>query len=196
MEAKTDADYDRIADLLAATELSASPAEAHGILCGLICGGDPNPKETWLAQLFADTSTGAQSVDLIATESRRDLEEVAERAIEEIEGPGLGLSMLLPPDEHPLAERATGVYDWVRGFLFALGLQGIAESDLSDHTREIFSDFTDLTRMDLNDMEDDEENADALTEISEYIWVAAMLVYEERVTGPAERKARPARGKA
>lgn len=195
MEAKTDADYDRISDLLAATELSASPAEAHGILCGLICGGDPKPKETWLAQLFAGTSTGAQTVDLIETEGRRDLEQLADRALEEIGGPGLGLTMILPPEDDPLEARATGVYDWARGFLFALGLLGISESDLSDHTREIFSDFTDLTRMDLSDLEDDEENADALTEITEYIWVAAMLIYEERVTGPAERKARQARGR-
>ncbi len=88
--------------------------------------------------------------------------------------------MLLPDDDRPLVERATGLYDWVRGFLFAFGVLGVPERDLSAQTREIVRDFTDLTRMDLDDLEDHQENEEALTEVTEFIRVAAMLIHEER----------------
>ena len=73
------------------------------------------------------------------------------------------------------------MYDWCRGFLYGLGLAGISDRDLSEQTREVFHDFTEVTRLDLAGLEEGEDNEDALTEIVEFLWVAAMLVYEERV---------------
>jgi uncharacterized protein len=72
----------------------------------------------------------------------------------------------------------------VRGFLFAFGVLGISERDLSDETREIFRDFVELTRMDLASLHEGEDNENALAELIELVWVAAMLVYEERVAAP------------
>jgi hypothetical protein len=60
-------------------------------------------------------------------------------------------------------------------------LAGLSERDLSEQTREVFRDFVDMTRLDLEDLADGEDNEDALMEIVEFLWVAAMLVYEERV---------------
>lgn len=194
MEAVTYIDYDRIGRLLESSALSPTPGEAHGILCGLICGGDSDPRRTWLDQLLpkssADADADADASDLLAAEARTGLDALAEHTLDEIHSPGLGFSLLLPDDSRPLAERATALYDWVRGFLYALGLLGVSERDLSEHTREIFRDFADLTRMDLDALEEVEENEDALTEITEFVWVAAMLVYEERVVAPQEKQAR------
>jgi uncharacterized protein YgfB (UPF0149 family) len=184
-EAALDTEYERIAQHLAASELSPSPGEAHGILCGLICGGAADPQRAWLEQLLpgsAGAAAGSEYADAAA-----GLALLAGRTLGEIEGPGLGFAVLLPDDSQPLAERATALYDWVRGFLFALGVLGVSEQDLTDQTREIFRDFADLTRMDLDDLTDDSGNEDALTELTEFVWVAAMLVYEERVAAPKER---------
>ena len=139
-------------------------------------------------------------MDLLAPDARAGLDALAAATLDDIHGPGIGFELLLPDDSRPLVERATGVYDWVRGFLFALGVQGIREQDLGSETREIFRDFTDLTRMDLGALAArepdgeaageaavDEGDEDALTEITEFIWVAAMLVYEERVAAPGAR---------
>ncbi len=184
MSASTDIDYDQAGQWLAASELSPSPGEAHGMLCGLICGGDKTAEETWLDQLLPDVGPD----DLPAREAREGLRLLARHTHDRIEGPGLGFSPLLPPDTRPLAERASALYDWVRGFLYALGLQGVSENDLSDQTREVFRDFIDLTRMDLDALDDSESNEEALTEVSEFVWVAAMLVYEERVAARQEAR--------
>lgn len=134
-------------------------------------------------------SSGAQPADLLVSEARSGLSGLAEWTLEEIQGPELQLSLLLPAESTPLRERATALYDWVRGFLFALGVLGIGEHELSDQTREIFHDFSDLTRLDLASLEESEDNEAALTEVAEFVWVAARLIHHERVLDPTDRAA-------
>ncbi len=183
-EAPTDIDYEGVRSLLEASDLSPSPGEAHGILCGLICAGDPHPADTWLDQLLP--AAHAEAADLLAAEARAGLAALAERTLAEIQGPGLGFTLLLPDESGPLVERATAVYDWVRGFLFALGVLGVGERELSEQSWEVFRDFSELTRLDLGALDEGEDNEAALTELSEFVWVAAMLLYHERVLEPAE----------
>jgi uncharacterized protein YgfB (UPF0149 family) len=186
----TDIDYPTTARLVADSRLSVSASEAHGILCGLICGGDPDPRPTWLDLL--QLPPPAAEGDVLARERQQGLDALAHETLEQIHGAGVGLSLLLPDEDQPLRERATGVYDWVRGFLFSLGVLGISERDLSEQTREIFGDFTDLTRMDLDALDEGEGDEEALSEIIEFVWVAAMLVFEERVSAPRECPRGPA----
>ena len=193
-EAATDIEYDRIGQLLTASALSPTPGEAQGILCGLICGGSPDPTRAWLDQLLPvsgpsqDRDQDGPARDLLEQEARSGLGELARHTLEQIQGPRRGFDVLLPEDSRPLAERATALYDWVRGFLFALGVLGVSERDLSEQGREVFRDFVELTRMDLDDLDDDEDNEKALTELVEMVWVAAMLVYEERAASRREAK--------
>lgn len=125
--------------------------------------------------------------DLLAAEAREGLARLADWTLGEIQGPAMGFTVLLPDDTVALEERATALYDWVRGFLFALGLLGIEEADLSRQAREVLNDFTQLTHLDLDALDDAEENEAALTEIIEFVRVAAMLLYQERVMDPAPR---------
>jgi len=153
------------------------------MLCGLICGGSAAPESAWLDLLLpvpplnpdADATQG-QAVQ----PARAALGRLARRTLERIAGPGLDFPLLLPDDSRALAERATALYDWVRGFLFSIGVLGLAERDLSAQAQEVLRDFADITRLDLNQLQEDEENESALTELTEFVWVAAMLIYEER----------------
>lgn len=191
-EAATDIDYDRIGQRLRTSALSPTPAEAHGLLCGLVCAGAPDPGSAWLDQIFAagepapDEPAEETSAEPSAPEARAGLEALARHTLEQIQGPGIGLDLLLPDDSRPLAERATALYDWVRGFLFAFGLLKVSERDLSGQTREIYRDFVELTRRDTDSLDEGEENENALAELIEMVWVAAMLFYEER--GAAHRE--------
>ena len=44
--------------------------------------------------------------------------------------------------------------------------------------------------MDLDDLEDSEENESALTDVTEFVWAAALLVHAER-TGAGDKAALP-----
>ena len=168
---------------LESSALSPSPSEAQGILCGLICGGDPQPTQTWLQQLVPVADDAGS--DLLASEARAGLAQLADRTLDDIEGPARGFTVLLPDETVPLEERATALYDWVRGFLFALGVLGVRPGNLSGEAQKVLGDFTQLTYLDLNALDEGEENEAALTEITEFVRVAAMLLYEERVLEPA-----------
>jgi yecA family protein len=169
-------DYQDLNGRLGVSELSPSAAEAHGILCAMMCSGDPEAEELWIAELLA----GADDADLLTQECRRSLQDLAERTREEIASTQIGFTPLLPDESAPLADRAVGLYDWSRGFLYGLGLARVDASRLSEVAREAFGDFAAITRLDLDDLEDTEDNERALTELTELVRVAAALVYEEQ----------------
>ena len=180
-EVATNIDDDRLARYLAAGALCATPSEAHGILCGLICGGDADAESTWLRQLGSESDAS----DPPTEEGREALSALARLTREELEASDFALTLFLPDDTRPLAERAMALYDWVRGFLYAWGTLDHTGAESSPEIREILRDFTDVTRMDLDGLDDDEQNEEALTEVSEFIRVAAMTIYQERVVARA-----------
>ncbi len=174
-------DDHRLAGYLAASAICPSPSEAHGILCGLICGGAADPEAAWLSQLRPESEAG----DLLIEEGREALSDLARQTFDELQSSEFGLTLLMPDDARPLVERATALYDWVRGFLYAWGTLDRTDAEPSAEIREILRDFTDVTRMDLNQLGDDEQNEEALTEVSEFIRMAAMLIHQERVLARA-----------
>jgi len=176
-------DYQELNGRLGVSELSPSAAEAHGILCAMMCAGGPEAEELWIAELLA----GADDADLLTRECRRSLQDLAERTRGEIASTQIGFTPLLPDESAPLVERAVGLYDWSRGFLYGLGLSGMDASRLSEETREAFDDLASLTRLELGDLEDSEDNERALMELAEFVRVAAALVYEEQETPQEQR---------
>jgi uncharacterized protein YgfB (UPF0149 family) len=186
-------DYDQLGRLLAVSELSPSAAEAHGLYCGLLAAATPHndPEPRWLAELLpsavpaeAGASPGLghgqpHQHQTAVDECRLLLHELAAHTRAQIDGPAFGIELFLPADDRPLRERAVGVHEWTRGFLFGLGLAGVDAARLAPQTREAFDDLLEVTRMDLNDLDDDEANEQALSDVTEFIRVAAMLLYED-----------------
>lgn len=186
LEVATDIHHEQVGHYLEASVLSPTASEAHGMLCGFICGGAGAPEQRWLDQLLPKTAADDLSLDT----ARDALRALATQTQAGILSPDLDFSLLLPDPGAPLAERATALYDWVRGFLYALGLIGASDHALSAQTIEILRDFTDLTRMDLDDLEDSEDNEAALSELSEFVWAAALLVHAEQ-TGQSDESNQP-----
>lgn len=190
-------DYDDLGRLLAVSELSPTAAEAHGFYCGLLAAAPPqrgdDPESRWLSELLtpsADTDVRAspdpnqnrsspERQYAAIDQCRALLHDLAAHTRAQINGPALGFELFLPPDDRPLRERAVGVHEWTRGFLFGLGLAGVDAGQLAPQTREAFDDLLEVTRMDLDDLDDDEANEQALSDVTEFIRVAAMLLYED-----------------
>lgn len=171
-------DLERVERRLASADLELSGSEAHGVICGLLCTGQPDTLDGWLAELFPPPADD----EGLADDCQRTLRLLCEATQEAIEGPGLGFSPLLPDDDRPLRQRAAGVCDWCQGFLYGVGLAGVAtEQTLSDHAREALQDMSDIMRMDLDALEEDEESEESLMQVTEFLRVAVRLVYEELV---------------
>lgn len=168
--------YHQLAEGL--VDCSFTPAEAQGVLCGLLCRDSEDPIGRWLAELLGD-QPGAAPI-------RGRLADAGERTLAELGGGELALTLWLPDDEQPLGERAEGVFDWGRGFLYGLGLAGVAPEELSPVMREILADIIALTELDLDEMAPDEQNERALTEIVEFIRVAAMHAFGDCAARPTD----------
>jgi uncharacterized protein YgfB (UPF0149 family) len=157
--------------------LKLGAAESHGVFCGLLCGGSDDPESLWLAELLQDHD----SLDLLVGECADGLRDLARQTRDDIEGPGMGFSPLLPAENQPLSARAAALRDWCRGFLYGLGVSGTAERQLSAETLEAVNDMVGISRLDVELVSSSEADEESYAELCEFVWVAAMLVYEERV---------------
>ena len=180
MSATSDYAYSELVQGLEESTLNASPAEAHGLLCGLLCAGATDAETLWGRELFTQGEPGPQLLDLPPS-----LRTLADRARAEMEGEDLALTLVLPEEDSPLRERAEGLYDWARGFILGLGLAGLKAEAISDQAREVLGDLVEITRLDLEGLDglevgvDGDEEEGALMELQEFLWVAARLLHEE-----------------
>ena len=168
-------EHERVERRMASADLEISASEAHGMLCGLLCG-NRDPRELWFTELFETT----EEADLLERECRQVLCVLYSQTREVLEGEGLALTPLLPEDTRSLTTRAEAVCDWCRGFLYGLGLTGISEdTPMSDDSREALHDMSEITRMDLSSLVESEEDEDSLMHVTEHIRVASTLIYVE-----------------
>jgi len=151
-------------------------AEVHGLLCGLLCARSPRSEEIGLSEVLGKGAGADLSL-------RTALLEMLANARTALETPGLTLAPLLPAEDRPLRERVAGIYDWSRGFVYAIGLAQVDLDELGRAAREAVEDLIAITQLDLDGLEDDEAHEEALMEVAEFIPVAAMLVYEECAAG-------------
>ena len=168
--------YQQLNDQGRSVGLEVYAAEGHGIFCGLLSGGSKDPEGIWLGELLAELDPQ----DLLVVECVEALRDLARGTREEIEGPEMGFSLLLPGDGQALSVRANALRDWCRGFLYGMGLSGTGEGQLSADTLEAVNDMIDISRLDVELVSSSEQDEEAYAELCEFVRVAAMLVYEER----------------
>lgn len=169
--------YEELQQKLASANASAEAAEVHGVICGVISANCPLPPG-WFDELFDQAEEG----DLLVNEGKSLVESLYRKTLEQVEGAGMGMQLLMPSDAVAIPGRARALTEWCQGFLYGVGLSGQqATEKLSTEAREAIEDITNFTRMDitaLGDAENAEEEEDALMEIIEFLWVAAMLIRE------------------
>ena len=159
--------------------LGVGAAELHGGLCGWIAGGGATGPD-WVARVLADDA-------LPAVPAGSPLARLAAASAGQFEDRGFGFELLLPDADSTLGERSGALFDWCRGFLGGFGLAAGQDPPLSDEGREALADLARLAAATPQD-EGDEEDEDALTEIEEFVRVAALLLHGDCVLGPRHRQ--------
>jgi uncharacterized protein YgfB (UPF0149 family) len=189
------ADFDEVAQCLAALGAAWEPAEAHGAFCGMACCSGSAALVDWLRELAPEAAAG----DVLAAERRSLLQRVAADTLLKLEAGQLAFELLLPASGSPVAARTAALAHWCHGFMHGLMTAGNpdtgrhGESLDSDVVREILEDFSAITRVATDADTGDEADA-ALAELNEYVRVAVQLIYEETHSLRAGRAAavRPA----
>jgi len=168
-------DFDQLANLLIDEgALAYSPSELHGVIVGQIAAG----------QRFDQVSLAAfciQQLDidgLAQSDSKKQLNLLYSDVLKQLESSSFELVLLLPDDEHSLAQRAEQLGFWVTGFLAGFGL-GVGQGDLKLGTeaQESLGDLVQISQIESDS--DSEEDEGLLMEVEEYVRMAAMLLFTE-----------------
>lgn len=176
-------DYDQVQRSLDALRLPLSAAELHGALCGSLCAGAELTPRGWLAFVLSDGDLDGAADDGSALAS------LYQAASAQLAGDVMDFDfdLLLPDDGKPVSERGPAMVDWCQGFLGGFGLVPAPGQALSEEADEALQDLAKIAASDLN-YDDTEADEDALIEVCEYIRVAAVLLYNERVVSRRARQ--------
>jgi uncharacterized protein YgfB (UPF0149 family) len=174
-------DYAEASAELARLQLGVEAAELHGSLCGYLSGGAEVPgRAAWLAQVMSDPELGP-----VERDSALDRLFVATEAL--IESADFGFDLLLPDEEAPIGERGDALLGWCRGFLGGFGLAAGRDPPLSEDGADALRDLAKMAASELT-YEDPEGDEEALSEVAEFVRVAALLLHGDCVMGPRHRK--------
>ncbi len=167
--------YSRFDQALESIGLDQGASETHGVICGLICAGTTQAHVEWIESLFHDRP----SDDLLVREARQMLGQLYIASRDQMADEGLEFALLLPEDAATLAERAQALVNWCEGFLYGLGMAGVAEQQLVGDAKEALNDISEFTRLDLDTLDEGESNESAFMELQEFLRVATLLIREE-----------------
>lgn len=182
--------YRAFAELLAASGAEATPAEAHGVVCGALCAGVPcSAMEQWLPYLGLDSEEPGE----LAGRAREALGALCELAESRLRGEEFAFEPLLPADSESIDARAEAIARWCRGFVLALlDLGGHDVDRLPGDAAEIVRDMMAIGELESDDGEGDAAER-AFEELHEYLRVGVQLVYEE-LNGARDAGGHPAGG--
>lgn len=168
--------YKAVKNVFEHLDALVSPAESHGLLCGIICSGKSTELDaaSWAVSALAGSKKD-QAIDAAEASVLEDLFEVT---FKKIEGMELDFALLLPPDEEEMSVRAKELGHWCHGFVSGLSLGGFTASKLqSEDSKEALARFQEISEIEYDHIDIDEEDEVAYFEVSEYVRMAVLMIF-------------------
>jgi uncharacterized protein len=172
---------DEVAEAARALDLGATAPELHGALCGWLAGGGEDTI-AWPARVLADAGVRSPAPGSA-------LDQLRKATVAQLGDGDFSFQLLLGEDDQPLRQRAQALFDWCRSFLGGFGLASGAQPPLSEEGAEALQDLARLAGASVDDIDEDEDEDDAaLSELEEFVRVAALLLHGDCVLGPRHRR--------
>ncbi|UYM13969.1 UPF0149 family protein [Endozoicomonas euniceicola] len=163
--------FDELADRLVELGGGSHPSELHGLLCGLLAGGERPGVEAWQRQVAG--MLGDEPLDEV---SLQHFAVMYESTRSQLERGDFGIQVLLPDDEESMEQRTEALGLWCHGFLSGFG-ESAANKQLSDDLNGILHDFSEIAQIQESDESDETERF--FLEVSEYVRMALLNVFAE-----------------
>lgn len=155
---------------LKANQMPVTAAELQGFLTGLIVGNVA--EKDWQTKLFEMTNESEIYPTELLKEVSQNFRQLKKSLMDFSD---FNFSLTLP--EEDLFARIEALNQWVNHFLLGLG---VVQNNLDQETGDIgeaLDDLQDIARLSYDEEEDQEELAEALEEIIEYVRTLVMLFY-------------------
>lgn len=151
--------------------IGINATELHGFLSGLICGGLKD--QSWLPLLY-QFSNDNHAYPTALIQPITEIYEQIGKTLGDVEG--FDFELGLTEDESVFA-RADSLSDWANQFLLGLGLVQAELDKEKGEIGEAVDDLQDICQLGYEEDDNEEELAEALEEIIEYVRTIAMLFY-------------------
>ena len=165
--------FEQAASLLEQHEVMATPAEMHGVLCGLLCGGVALDADSWQGEfnsLVIDGYTFAAPI-------RQWLDGLFQQTLQALLSQS-GLSLLLPDDEEPMPVRLACLTEWTQAFLAGFAVMQRELGGISAELQEMIEDLSNITQLDTDGEVADEDESSYLV-LYEHLKLAVMMAFDE-----------------
>lgn len=164
--------YDTLGQLLNQQGVGLTPAEMHGLISGMLCGG--NNDASWQTLLHELTNEG-----LAFSKNLSDaLGQMHGATGETLEDDGFNFQLFLPSEDASVFDRADALAGWVNHFLLGLGVTQPGLDKVKGETGEAIDDLRSIAQLGYDEDEDQEELEMSLEEVIEYVRVAALLCHD------------------
>ena len=165
--------YNALASALSQQGVGMTPAEMHGLLSGILCGGNKDASwKTKIHDLANDGMAFSQSLS-------QPLQALHENLSNTLEEEGFMFQLMLPEDDDiTVFDRADALAGWVNHFLLGLGVTQPKLDTVTGETGEAIDDLRTIAQLGYDEDEDQEELEQSLEEVIEYVRVAALLCHE------------------
>jgi len=177
--------YYELEEKLDSAAAASGAAEAHGVLCGIICTGGKVSRESWLDHLLGEGNT----LSAAAQGCSELLEGLQAEILRQFNDDLLRFALLLPGDDASLLQRTQALSGWCAGYLYGLALGGMREDAVfPGDLGEVIKDFYEISNADFVADPTDEENEAAYMEIMEYVRMSVLLMHEELQSVPTSTR--------
>lgn len=165
-------EYYGFVEAIASLALHISVSELHGLLCGYLCAGVPHQGESYIRALLNNKKDEESRNALLALFSLYSISQ------QQITNYDLSFALLLPDEQEPLRDRAAAFREWCEGFTQGLNLAGIEIEYLNDEeTQDAYQHIVEFAELDCESLDVDEEDEQALMEVTEYTRMAVIRLH-------------------
>ncbi len=165
--------YDSLNQSLKQQSVALTAAEMHGLISGLLCGG--NRDGSWLTLVHDLTNEGMAFSHQLADM----LQQLRKITSDTLEDDSFEFKMLMPSDDNSVFERADALAGWVNHYLLGLGMMQPKLAQVKGEVGEAIDDLRSIGQLGYDEDEDQEMLAQSLEEVVEYVRVSAILCFGE-----------------
>jgi uncharacterized protein YgfB (UPF0149 family) len=162
--------YRELDQALSKTTLKLHASQAHGLICGILCG-NPDSSSAWeeLVTGGEDPTNTHEMLQNLYNSSKKQLDEFL-----------FEFTLILPADSEELPMRAEALTLWCQGYLTGLKFVHIQIVDREPgEMTEAINDLVEIAKMNYEDVVASEEDEAAYVELVEYVRMAVILIYQD-----------------
>lgn len=167
-------DFDSLCDLFVELNNQSSPAEVHGLLSGQLCAGARPSPSGWL-QLVGDQFDFEQ----LNEATKNSLLALLEQVARQLASTDLDFALLIPDEDEIVSARAEALGQWCQGFLAGFGLVPREGQALTEEVEQVLEDLAQISQIDHQALDEIESHEIDLTEVSEYVRMAALMLFAQ-----------------